>query len=251
MLTENELQAYILDHVEQEQFRYSYAYEAEFIRQVQEGDVKDIEEQLKAVAADKIKINERIPKMAKKKLKHMEYMACAAITLFSRAAIAGGLETLVAYSMADLYLQKLTECTTEESISMLTSDVRLSYAKQVRKVIEERSRFKYIEECKSYINNHLNKAFTLDDVAENIGIDKYHLSKQFTKEQGESIMKYTRKKRIEASKNLLKYSNESISNISSYLCFASQSHFGRVFKEIVGTSPKQFRDAEKAVDFRV
>ena len=37
--------------------------------------------------------------------------------------------------------------------------------------------------------------------------------------------------RIERAENLLKYSEASLTEISSeYLCFSSQSHFGKVFK---------------------
>ncbi|MEZ2716009.1 helix-turn-helix domain-containing protein [Niallia circulans] len=47
--------------------------------------------------------------------------------------------------------------------------------------------------------------------------------------------------KLEEAKNLLLYTNKSISNISNYLCFSSQSHFQTVFKKNYGITPVSFR----------
>ena len=59
-------------------------------------------------------------------------------------------------------------------------------------------------------------------------------------------MHYTRKKRIEAAANMLKYSQESIITIANYLCFPSQSHFTAVFKEFKGITPQKYRETEQS-----
>jgi len=58
-------------------------------------------------------------------------------------------------------------------------------------------------------------------------------------------MGYARKKRIEAAANMLKFSDEKISAIAIYLTFPSQSHFVKVFKELMGKTPKQYRDSNQ------
>ena len=71
------------------------------------------------------------------------------------------------------------------------------------------------------------------------------LSRIFKKETGESIQKYSMHMRIERAENLLKYSEASLTEISEYLCFSSQSHFGKVFKVYKNMTPKQYRDYYK------
>ena len=50
-------------------------------------------------------------------------------------------------------------------------------------------------------------------------------------------------------KTLLKYSEASLTEISEYLCFSSQSHFGKVFKVHKNMTPKQYRDYYKSPEF--
>ena len=126
----------------------------------------------------------------------------------------------------------------------------ISYAERVRQQRREHSSLSYVEACKNFIAAHLNTDFTLDDIAEKIGFNKAYLSRRFKEAEGIGIQQYTRKKRVEAAANMLKFTDESIFTISDYLCFASQSHFGKVFKDHLGMTPQKYRDTNKVVDFR-
>lgn len=63
------------------------------------------------------------------------------------------------------------------------------------------------------------------------------------------IQDYILKFRIERAANLLKYSYASISEISDYVCFNSQSHFGSIFKQYMQMTPRQYREKYKQKEF--
>ena len=46
---------------------------------------------------------------------------------------------------------------------------------------------------------------------------------------------------MEEAKRLLRYTDKSLSAISSYLGFSSQSHFTRAFKKFAGITPGEYR----------
>lgn len=243
------LQFYQMNNVEQEKNRYSRNEEELLMKLIENGDVESLRPMISVV--DINLVNERVGKLADTTLKNMEYLICTSIALAARAAMSEGLDANVSYAMADVFMQKLSHCTTVKSILQLHKEVIFSYATRVKKTKDERSKFSYIETCKVYIENHLNKPFTLEDISHELGINKSYLSRRFSELEGVSLMKYTQNKRIQAAKNMLKYSGVTIPNIATYLCFNSQSHFGAIFKNHTGMTPSQYRHKEYLIDYHV
>jgi len=246
--TESIYQAYELQYTEQEAARHNFSDELNYMGLVKNGDVEGVK---RMVTASLSTFNDySVGTLAQKAFKQHEYMACSLIVLASRAAIDGGLDSLSSYLLSDLYLQRLERCMDITDIHKLTLDVLLDYTERVKQKQEKQSRISYIEQSKNFIATHLNKRFTVEELAREVGIDRSYLSKRFSQAEGIGIQQYTRKKRIEAAANMLKFSNESILAISNYLCFVSQSHFGKVFKEYMGQTPQRYRDSNKLEDFK-
>ena len=59
---------------------------------------------------------------------------------------------------------------------------------------------------------------------------------------------YLMEQRIEAAKDLLRYSELSQAEIGATLAFSSQSHFIHAFKRAVGVTPGQFRRRAELID---
>ena len=53
---------------------------------------------------------------------------------------------------------------------------------------------------------------------------------------------YIRSQKIDMAKNLLRFSDYSMIDIANRLSFSSQSHFIQQFREVVGMTPKKYRD---------
>ncbi|WP_180272615.1 AraC family transcriptional regulator [Konateibacter massiliensis] len=241
-------QDYVLTSSEEDVTRFNFSVEMDFMKQIRNGDLDFVKSQMNRNLASFQE--DRVGKLSQKSFKQNEYMACTAIILASRAAIDGGLDSLTSYLMSDLYFQQLENCKEISEIYRLVQDVIFRYTERVKQVKEEKSSLSYVEQCKTYIYKHLNKRFTIDDIANEININSSYLSRKFSAAEGMGIAQYAQKKRIEAAANMLKFSDESILTISNYLCFATQSHFGRVFKEHMGVTPRVYREENMLIDFK-
>ena len=93
-----------------------------------------------------------------------------------------------------------------------------------------------------YIQNHTNCQIGIDDVAGFIGKRRTYVTKKFRQETGESITDFIIKSKIRDAKRLLRYSNRSLSEISTHLCFSSQAYFQTVFKKSTGMTPNEYRN---------
>ena len=244
----NSYKEYVLGHNEEGEPRFNYSDEMLFLKHIKEGNPEAVRQR----ASRRVELlhEYRVGKLAKQSLKQNEYMACSAIVLASRAAVEGGIDPLTGYLMSDTYLQRLENCTDVNSIYRIVHEMTVAFAEQVKEHIEQRSRHSYVEQCRQFIFKHLSKQFTNDEVASELAVSKQYLCRLFADEVGMGIQQYAVYQRIEAAMNMLKFSDASISTVAMYFCFASQSHFGKVFKKHTGLSPKQFRDINKPIDFQ-
>ena len=56
-----------------------------------------------------------------------------------------------------------------------------------------------------------------------------------------AVSEHIRRKRIDTARTLLQYTDFSCLEIAEYLCFSSDSHFTRVFREYTGQTPSDYR----------
>ena len=91
-----------------------------------------------------------------------------------------------------------------------------------------------------YIYEHHEEKITLEDLAEALGYSTYYLSSQFKKQTGQSIGNYMTDLRIEKAKEMLTYSNISLTDLSAKLHFSTPSYFSSVFKKHTGLTPSAY-----------
>ena len=82
---------------------------------------------------------------------------------------------------------------------------------------------------------------TLDDVAEELDISLFYLSKLFRKEAGASFTEYLTQVRIDHAQRLLEEGNLSIKEVAYAAGFNSQSYFSKIFKKYTGKSPSEVK----------
>lgn len=240
------IQQYMLERSENGDAHVSYQEEQILLNHIRTGDLEALEESYAKASAENLR---RLGRMSDSPLKQLEYACCSFVTLATRAAVEGGLDANTAYSISDVYLQRLAKCLTAADILALLGEVQFGFAKAVRSARQEKSRISYLEQAKDYIATHLNQEFDLGTMAREIGVNPSYLSRKFKEYESMGIAEYTRRRRIQAARNMLKYSDASIASIAQYLCFHSQSYFGAVFRECTGLSPGKYRALEKVTDF--
>ena len=90
-----------------------------------------------------------------------------------------------------------------------------------------------------YINENLAGDLSLDTLAGQFYISKYHLSRQFKQNVGFTLHQYVLKKRLMSARSLLE-EGETVNTAFIKSGFNDYSNFSRSFKEEFGYSPKQF-----------
>lgn len=86
-----------------------------------------------------------------------------------------------------------------------------------------------------------SKRFIVAESALNCGMSVTHFSRIFKSVTGEPPLKYITRIKIEKAKEMLIFTDESISNIAAKVGYTDQNYFTRLFKQITGYSPSEIR----------
>ncbi|SFC76618.1 AraC-type DNA-binding protein [Bacillus sp. 491mf] len=173
-------------------------------------------------------------------LRSIKKLAIAAITLATRAAVDGGLSPDIAYTLSDLFIQKLEELNEYRSVNQLLENAFVELTERVYKG----KKLKYskpINTCQIYIFSHVYEDISLSRLAELVEMNPNYLSNLFKKEVGITIKEYIQQAKVDEARSLLTFTPHSLTEISTLLNFHDQSYFTKVFKKIVGVTPSQFK----------
>lgn len=223
-------------------YRHSYQEERRILDAVEEGNVE------KAVRLSK-EMDVNIGRLGESETDHWRNLSIVSATLCARAAITGGVIPAAAYRLSGFYINKITACKDITQILLYRNHAIEELAKRVRKQRETSHASSYTQRCKDYVYRHYREKIYLDDIADAMGISSSHLSRIFKKETGNSLQDFINNVRVEKAANLLIYSEETLPQIAEYVNFPSQSYFGKIFKQRMQMTPKQYREMHKPAEF--
>lgn len=93
----------------------------------------------------------------------------------------------------------------------------------------------------SYVAEHFTEDLTLSRVASHFGIGKSALSRIFSNTLGIHYTQYLNSLRVNYSQHLLAVTDLNILEIALESGYHNQQTYNRIFKEICGCTPKEFR----------
>lgn len=99
-----------------------------------------------------------------------------------------------------------------------------------------------IQMARQYIREHSSEKICLGEVAKAAQVGQFHLCKLFRKGTGMTFTEFVSRTRIEKARSLLMNPNVRVSEAAYEVGFRSLTHFNRVFREIMGQSPTEFRE---------
>jgi YesN/AraC family two-component response regulator len=100
-----------------------------------------------------------------------------------------------------------------------------------------------LQKILQWIQIHIRKNISLQDVAHEFNFSKEYLARYFKKKMGMCMQEYINYLRISDAKELLCKSDLNIKEIAYKLGFVDEKYFLKLFKKYENLTPKQFRNA--------
>ena len=97
------------------------------------------------------------------------------------------------------------------------------------------------------LEGRFREQWTLNKLAEEVGLSRGRLAALFSRQAGSSIHRFLTKVRVHNAEALLARSDLPIGDIALDCGFATIQHFSRVFKEVSGQTPIEFRQRSLSI----
>ncbi len=97
-----------------------------------------------------------------------------------------------------------------------------------------------------HVAANFGRTVTLDGMAREAGLSPSHFARQFKRTLGQTLMQFVAAYRVERAKRRLADPDAPLIDVARACGFADQAHFGRVFKQVEGVTPRAYREALRA-----
>lgn len=201
---------------------------------IREGNVEEINERASGLF-------EKAGILSKKHFNNQRNLAIVTTTMATREAIAGGVAPADAYRLSDYLINQIDQCQTMEEMIELNRRCLYKFTKLVADT-KKREIFPATQNSARIISPRIITIKSIWRILQK-PLESARASFQDFPSgyRGKDSGLYSEIPRKRAA-NLLKYSDATLSEISDYVCFNSQSHFGSVFKEFMKMTPRQYRE---------
>jgi transcriptional regulator of acetoin/glycerol metabolism/AraC-like DNA-binding protein len=98
---------------------------------------------------------------------------------------------------------------------------------------------------REYVNAHLGESMDLAELASIAGLSVFHFARQFKQSAGVTPHSYLVQRRVERAQDLLARTDLALSEIAVAAGFSDQSHLARHFRQMLGTTPREFRRSQR------
>ncbi|RMW52294.1 AraC family transcriptional regulator [Lactiplantibacillus pentosus] len=182
--------------------------------------------------------------LAASDLRSKKNLTIAATTLFTRAAIRGGLYAENAYNLSDLIIKQSERLPEITNVYEYTRTIGERFTLNVAR-IKRQSLPTVIYRAQEYIYDHLATLTNVATLAEQVQCSPSYLMHLFKASTGVSVMQFITEQRILSAKQLLIFTQEPISEIAATLGYPNQAQLAHIFKQNTGLTPTQFRKSQQ------
>lgn len=143
-------------------------------------------------------------------------------------------------AVAKIELKLFKQLDLATSFSQLTDSIAWAYGEIASLSPQQEDHL--ILSLRQYLEIHYAEQITLHDLANHLHMNYSYLSAYISQKTGMRFSEHLNSIRIEHAKQLLLFTDNSISKISFDIGYTDQSYFGKIFKKLVGSTPLQYRN---------
>jgi two-component system response regulator YesN len=137
--------------------------------------------------------------------------------------------------------KNITACTSLDQLFTAAGDILEKFCRQIAES-QTPGKTRFVRQTLKFIHEHYGENISLPQAAEQLYISPNYLSRIFSAEMEESFSRYLLNYRTGQAKKLLRETYDKVYEIAAKVGYADVVHFSKVFKQVTGLSPNQYRN---------
>jgi AraC-like DNA-binding protein len=225
-----------LQDVEQKEKNINFRYELEkkYLHFIETGDTEKALEMLVDFSGD---FDYRVPGNPLRARKNLTF---GSNSLNRITAGRGGVPPYYLHEISEKFSIKIEQAVTISELEKLEIAMLKEYSNAVKN-FAIKGHSSAVKKAIMYINLHFHENINLQSVADEIGFNRTYLAKRFKEEMNITVIGYIQKKRIDEAAFLIEQGMSSFTDISEQVGFSSYNYFCKVFKEVKGITPTDYK----------
>jgi AraC family transcriptional regulator len=98
-----------------------------------------------------------------------------------------------------------------------------------------------LRKVKELVHAKMEDGLTIQEMAQAVDLSTGHFCHMFRKSTGQSPRQFVRRRQVERAKEMLRNAEARVLDVAVACGFKTQQHFARVFRQVCGTSPSEYR----------
>jgi AraC family transcriptional regulator len=98
-----------------------------------------------------------------------------------------------------------------------------------------------LRKVKELVHARIDEDLTLEEMAASVDLSIAHFSQMFRKATGQSPHQFVLRHRVERANDILRTADLRVLDVAVACGFKTQQHFARVFRQMCGVSPTEYR----------
>ncbi|MCD8050778.1 MAG: helix-turn-helix domain-containing protein [Clostridiales bacterium] len=169
-------------------------------------------------------------------------------TLLRKSAEQAGVHPIHIDAYSNQNVQQIEAITSPDQINQFRRKLVQGYCRMVNEYnLKDHSL--PVQKIINYVNTDLTADLSLKAFASRLNINASYLSSLFKKEMGIPLTEYVNQHRIEHAQRLLLCTDLPTKSVAVQCGVSDMHYFSRLFKQIVGVTPKVFRENTSMADF--
>lgn len=176
----------------------------------------------------------------KNSLREHKSSLITANTLFRKSVEVNEIHPIHLHEISSKFVNKIENTTTIAALNQLYEKMIRDYCHLVQ-VKSTRQYSPLVRKILNHIEFNLDAKITLQELADENSVSVPHLSNQFKKEVGVTVIKHINHLRIVEAAKLLHNSSITIQDVASCIGIYDYNYFTKVFKKETGKTPTEYR----------